>query len=275
MHTMWKGSVSFGLVNIPIKMFAATEDKQIKFRYLHDQCHTPVKYQKVCPTCNREITQEEIVKGFEYETGKFVIIKDEDLEGLQPAFSKAIEIIDFVDLVEIDPIYFDKTYYLSPQDTGGKAYNLLRQAMLDTGKIGIAQITIRSKQSLAALRVYKNLLVLETIFYPDEVRAVDLVPGVPENVQVDEKELTMAKQLVENLTAPFEPDKYKDDYREALREMINKKIEGEEFEVAPEAPQRNIIDLMQALQASIEQTETKPKPVEKKTRGRKKKTTAS
>ena len=273
MHTMWKGSVSFGLVNIPIKMFAATEDKQIKFRYLHDQCHTPVKYQKVCPTCDREITQEEIVKGFEYETGKFVIIKDDDLESLQPAFSKAIEIIDFVDLVEIDPIYFDKTYFLSPQDTGGKAYNLLRQAMLDTGKIGIAQITIRSRQSLAALRVYKNLLVLETIFYPDEVRAVDLVPGVPENVQVDEKELTMAKQLVENLTAPFDPTKYKDDYREALREMINKKIEGEEFEIAPEAPQRNIIDLMQALQASIEQTDTKPK--EKKTRGRKKKTTAS
>ena len=272
MHTMWKGSISFGLVNIPIKMFASTEDKEIKFRYLHKECKTPLKYVRTCPTCNQEVDWEEIVKGYEYEPGRFVLLDEEDLATLQPEFTKAIEIIDFVDLAEIDPIYFIKSYYLSPQDTGGKAYNLLRRGLSDTGKIGIAKITIRSKQSLAAIRVYKNLLVLETLYFPDEVRTVDLVPGVPQTTEVNEKELSMAVQLIENLSAPFEPEKYTDDYREALRELINKKIEGEEIEVPKEAPQKNIIDLMQALQASLDQTTPKKKTTSK---GRKKKTTSA
>ncbi|TCS84167.1 Ku protein [Tepidibacillus fermentans] len=271
MHTMWKGSISFGLVNIPIKMFASTEDKEIKFRYLHKECKTPLKYVRTCPTCNVEVEWNDIVRGFEYEPGRFVLIEDEALASLQPEINKAIEILDFVNLSEIDPIYFDKSYYLSPQDTGGKAYNLLRQGLKETGKIGIAKITIRSKQSLAAIRVYQNLLVLETLYFPDEVRSVELVPGIPQNMDVNEKELSMAIQLIENLSAPFEPNKYTDDYREALRELINKKIEGEEIEIPKEAPQKNIIDLMQALKASIEQTT----PTKKTTRGRNKKTTAS
>jgi len=272
MHTMWKGSVSFGLVNIPVRMFTATENKDIKFRYLHKECRTPIKYQKTCPTCETEVDLDDIVKGYEYEPGKFVIIDDEDFEAIKPETGRAIEILDFVDLKEIDPIYFDKTYYLSPQETGGKAYNLLRQAMNDTDKIAIAKITIRSKQSLAALRVYQNLLVMETIFYPDEIRAVELVPGIPENLNIDKKELDMAVHLISNLSAKFEPEKYTDEYREALIEVIEKKIEGEEIEVAPEAPRKNIIDLMQALQASIEETEKREKPGKKQ--GRKKKETA-
>lgn len=275
MHTMWKGSISFGLVNIPIKMFASTEDKDIKFKYLHNECKTPIKYQRTCPTCNTEVGWDDIVKGFEYEPGRFVIIEDEDLEAIKPDISKSIQILDFIDLKEIDPIFFDKSYYLSPQDTGGKAYHLLREAMNNTGRIAIAKIAIRSKESLAALRVYKNLLVLETIYYPDEIRAVDLVPGIPENINLDKKELDMAIQLIGNLSDKFEPEKYTDEYRESLRKLIEKKIEGEDFEVAPEAPQRNIIDLMQALQASIEKTDdTKKKKPTAKGRGRKKKTTA-
>lgn len=275
MHTMWKGSISFGLVNIPIKMFASTEDKDIKFKNLHKECRTPIKYTRTCPTCDKEVDWNDIVKGYEYEPGRFVLIDDDDLKALKPDINKSIEIIDFVNLSEIDPIYFNKSYYLSPQDTGGKAYNLLRHAMNDTGKIGIAKITIRNKQSLAALRVYENVLVLESIFYPDEVRAIDLIPGIPENLNLDQKELDMAVQLIENLSTKFEPEKYTDDYREALRELIAKKVEGEEVEIAPEAPQKNIIDLMQALQASVEQTEPKKKATKKGTRGRKKKTTAS
>jgi len=276
MHTMWKGSISFGLVNIPIKMFAATEDKDVRFKYLHRECRTPIKYEKTCPTCNKEISYEDIVRGFEYEPGKYVIIDDEDLKAVKTETNKkAIEILDFVNLSEIDPIYFDKSYYLSPQDTGGKAYNLLRQAMKDTGKIAIAKITIRNKQSLAALRVYNNLLVMETIFYPDEVRSIDLVPGIPENIEVDKKELDMATKLIDNLTEKFEPDKYKDDYREALMELINKKVQGQEIEVPPEAPQRNVIDLMEALQASLKEAkkDTKKKTPTKKaaTKGKKKK----
>lgn len=274
MHTMWKGSISFGLVNIPIKMFASTENKDVTFKYLHKECRTPIKNQRRCPTCETDIDWDDIVKGYEYEPGHFVIIDEEDIEAIKPDASKAIEILDFVNLSEIDPIYFDKTYYLSPQDTGGKAYHLLRQSMSDTDKIGIAKITIRSKQSLAALRVYKNLLVLETIFYPDEIRSVDLVPGIPKEITLDKKELDMAIHLINNLSSDFEPEKYTDDYRQALQDLIAQKIEGQEIEIAPEAPQRNIIDLMQALQASIEETEKK-KPATPATRGRKKKTTAS
>jgi DNA end-binding protein Ku len=234
MHTMWKGSVSFGLVNIPIKMFTATEDKDIKFRYLHKECHTPLKYKKICPTCNKEVAEAEIVKGYEYETGHFIIIEEKDILALKAEIDdRNIEILDFVKLTEIDPIYFDKSYYLAPQENGSKAYTLLRKAMNDTDKIAIAKMTIRNKQTLAALRVFKNILVLETIFYPDEVRPVSQVPGLPEGDIVNEKELDIATKLIDNLTAPFDPQKYKDDYREALRELINKKIEGQEIEVAP------------------------------------------
>lgn len=259
MHTMWKGSVSFGLVNIPIKMFTATEDKDIKFRYLHKECHTPLKYKKVCPTCNKEVAEAEIIKGYEYETGHFIIIEEKDILALKAEIDdRNIEILDFVKLTEIDPIYFDKSYYLAPQENGRKAYTLLRKAMNDTDKIAIAKMTIRNKQTLAALRVFKNILVLETIFYPDEVRPVSQVSGLPEGDIVNEKELDIATKLIDNLTAPFDPQKYKDDYREALRELINKKIEGQEIEVAPQAPQRNVIDLMEALQASLKESKKKP-----------------
>ncbi len=256
MHTMWKGSISFGLVNIPIKMFAATEDRDIHFRYIHNKCKTPIKNERVCPTCNEKVTQNDIVRGYEYEPGHFVIIEDKDIDAVRPTSAKTIEILDFVNLKEIDPIYFEKSYYLSPQENGGsKAYNLLRQAMNDTGRIAIARITIRDKQSLAVLRVLKNVLVLETIYFPDEVRDMKQIPGIPENASADERELQMAGQLIENLTADFEPEKYKDDYREALLTMIHQKIEGEEIVSAPEAPQRNVIDLMAALQASLKKTE--------------------
>lgn len=271
MHTMWKGSISFGLVNIPIKMFAATENKDVRFRNLHKECNTPIKYKKTCPTCNKEISEDEIVKGFEYEPGHFVIITNEDINSVKNEIdSKSIEIVDFVNLSDIDPIYFDKTYYLAPQDTIGKAYKLLRKAMNDTGKIAIARITIRNKQSLAALRVYENTLVMETIFYPDEVRPISQVPGLPEDEEVNEKELTIANQLIGNLTSEFDPSKYKDNYREAMTELINQKIAGKEIQVAPETPEKNIIDLMEALQASLQETKTAKAKPSKRT---KKKTT--
>ena len=275
MHTMWKGSISFGLVNIPIKMFTATEEKDIRFRYLHKECNTPLKYKKVCPTCDKEVSESDIVRGFEYETGHFIIMEERDLEALKSEVdTKAIDILDFVNLSEIDPIYFDKSYYLSPQDTGNKAYNLLRKAMNDTGKIAIAKMTIRNKQTLAALRVFENVLVLETIFYPDEVRPVQQVPGLPEGVEVNEKELTIATQLIENLSAPFAPEKYKDDYRAALRELIDKKIAGQEIEVAPEVPHKNVIDLMEALQASLKQTAKKTATKKEKPPSKKKQPSA-
>lgn len=271
MHTLWKGSISFGLVNIPIKMFTATEDKDIRFKYLHKACNTPIKYEKVCPTCNEKINEGDIVRGFEYEPGQYIILDKDDFNSLKTSVqSKTIEILDFVNLKDIDPIYFDKSYYLGPQDNGTNAYGLLRKVMLDTKKIAIAKVTIRNKQSLAALRIYNNALVMETIFYPDEIRSVSLVPGLPENLEINDKELDIATKLVDNLTEKFDPQKYTDDYREALRALIDKKIEGKEIETAPEAPQKNVIDLMEALKASVKETSKTPAKKKKKTSSKRK-----
>jgi Ku protein, prokaryotic len=256
MHTMWKGSVSFGLVNIPVRMFAATEDKDVRFKILHRKCRTPIKQERFCPHCNEKVGPDDVVRGFEYEPGRFVLIDDEDLEAIKPATARTAEILDFVDLREIDPIYFDKSYYLAPQDTGGwKAYALLCEAMKSTGKIAVARITIRNKQSLAVIRAYGNILILETIFYPDEVRPVTQVPDIPENVKIDDREMEMARQLIESLTSEFRPEKYRDDYRENLLELIRKKAGGEEIVSSPEAPQRNVVDLMAALQESLRQAQ--------------------
>jgi len=272
MHTVWKGAISFGLVNIPVRMFTATEDRDIKFRYLHKVCNTPINYKKFCPTCNTDVSEDDIVRGFEYEPGHFVILNDADFEAAKGSSGgKNIEILDFVNLSEIDPVYFDKTYYLSPQETGAKAYNLLRRAMSDTGKIAIARVTIRSKETLAALRVYKNALVMETLFYADEVRPAEQIPGLPEVTETNEKELDIAVKLIESLTTKFEPEKYTNEYKTALTELIQKKVEGKEIKVAPEAPKQNVIDLMEALKAILQEA-AKKKPAKsgarKKTAGK-------
>jgi len=268
MHTMWKGSIQFGLVNIPIKLFSATEDKDIKLRQLHKKCHTPIQYEKKCPHCDETISNEEIVKGFEYVKGKFVVLSDEELQELKDEHAeKTVEIKDFVDLTEIDPIYFHRSYFMGPGENGLKAYALLRSALEKSGKIGIAEITIRSKRQLAVVRVYENCLVMETIHYPDEVRSVKHVPSLPDEVDIQEKELNTAMMLIEQLTTTFNPENYHDDYREALQQKIDEKINRNEGKAIEERPRENVVDLMSALQASIERTkkqETSPKATEKK-----------
>ncbi|KZE53181.1 Ku protein [Brevibacillus parabrevis] len=263
MHTVWKGSISFGLVNIPVRMFTATEERDIRFRQLHKECNTPIKYTKMCPHCQREVDASEIVRGYEYEKGHFVMINDEDLEAITPETRRAIEILDFVDLSEIDPVYFDKSYFLSPQDTGEKAYALLRAAMGQSGKIAIAQVTMRNRQSLAVIRLYEHCMMLETIFYPDEVRPVNQVPALPEaTIPLAENELKMATELIGNMTVPFDPAKYTDEYRSELQKMIEKKLEGQEIATAPTVARTNVIDLMQALKESLASTAgTSPGPV--------------
>jgi DNA end-binding protein Ku len=260
MHTVWRGSISFGLVNIPVKMFTATEDKDIRFKYIHKECHTPVKYKKTCPSCNKEVQPEDIVKGYEYEPGRFVILTEEDFESIEVKSEKTVEILDFVKLEEVDPVYFYKTYFLGPQETGGKAYTLLREALNGKQRIAVAKITIRDRESLAVIRVYNNVLVLETIFYPDEVRDSKQVPGVPENLQTTKAELDMATQLIDNLTTVFDPDKYSDTYRERLLDKINAKVEGKEFVVKKENDKENIVSLMEALKQSIQMSKTNNNP---------------
>lgn len=274
MHTMWKGSISFGLVNIPVKMYSATENKDIRFRQLHKECGSPIKYKKTCPNCDKEVVEEDIVKGYEYEPGKYVIIKEEDLASIAPETHKTIEIIDFVNLEQIDPIYFNKTYFLSPNETGDKPYQLLREAMNQTGKIAIARVMIRSKESLAAVRIYQNCIVMETIFSPDEVRSVNLVPGLDKEIKLNESEMKMAVQLIENLATDFNPEKYTDQYRERLNELIQTKIRGEEIVKEPDLPKANVVDLMEALQASVKATKQEKAKKTTKPRTRKKKTSS-
>lgn len=252
MHTVWKGAISFGLVHVPVKMFSATEDKNIAMRYIHRECGTPLAYVRTCPNCDEEVPWEDIVKGYEYEKGKFVLFEKEELEAVSGEVNKEIKILDFVHLSEIDPVYFQKTYYLAPGETGTGAYSLLMEAMKQSGKIGIAKVSIRSKSSLAAIRIIDRCIAMETIFYPDEIRSVDQVPNLPEKPQVLEKELDMAKMLIDQLTNTFEPEKYQDDYRMDLMELIEKKIAGEEIKIAPQQQQTSVVDLMSALQASLD-----------------------
>lgn len=267
MHTMWKGSISFGLVNIPVKLHSATENKDIKLRQLHEECKSPIKYERTCPVCERDVDNEEIVKAYEYAKNKFVVLDDEELSTLkQEQEDKAVEIMDFVKLEEIDPIYFERSYFLSPNEGGTKAYALLRKALLDTGKIGVAKIIIRSKEQLAIVRVYENTIVMETIHYPDEVRDVKDVPNVPADEELGKKELDTAKTLVDQLTSEFDPEKYKDEYRTALLDLIEAKKNDEEITTAkPKPTPDNVTDLMDALEKSLERTKKKKGTTKKKT----------
>jgi DNA end-binding protein Ku len=253
-HTVWKGAISFGLVHVPVKMFTATEDKDIHLRMIHKECGTPISNVRTCPHCEKEVTWEQIARGYEQEKGRFVLFEQEELDAIKPENTRTIQILDFVDLTEIDPLYYQKAYYLSPDQAGSGAYNLLLEAMRQSGKIGIAKIAIRSKSSLAAIRAVDNCICMETMHYPDEIRSLQLVPNLPEQANVNDKELTMAKMLIEQLSTSFDPAKYTDDYRIALQEAIQRKISGEgpDIVTAPEAARTNVIDLMAALQASLE-----------------------
>ncbi|MFP3916855.1 Ku protein [Lysinibacillus telephonicus] len=274
MHTVWKGSISFGLVNIPVKLHTATENKDIKLRQLHKECNSPISYQKVCPVCDKEVKNEDIVKAYEYSKNKFVVLDDEELEKLKKENEeKAVEIIEFVKLEEIDPIYFERSYFLAPDSGGGKAYALLRKALSDSGKIGVAKITIRSKEQLAIVRVYGQTLLMETIHFPDEVRNVEEVPNIPSEDKVAQKELDTALMLIDQLTAKFEPEKYQDDYRTALLELIEQKRSGEVTVTATEKEAvvpSDMTDLMAALQASLDRT-SKKKPTVRKRKTKEKK----
>jgi len=277
MRTLWKGAVSFGLVNIPVKMYVATEKKDLKFNYLHSECMSPIQYRKYCPHCDREIKTEEIVRGYEYQKGSYVVINEEDLDRIPVDNTKTIDILDFVNLEQVDPIYFDKSYYLEPSQGGEKAYSLLTEAIKKTNKVAIARIIIRTKQSLAALRVKDNVLIIETIFYPDEIRSADQINIGLSPEKLHDNEIKMAISLIENLSTDFKPEKYKDEYRQALWEMVETKITGKEIIKTPENKnENNVVDLMDALKASIELAEKNREPAKKTdTKKRKKSKTGS
>lgn len=261
MKTLWKGAISFGLVNIPVNMYVATENKDIRFNYLHKECLSPIRYQKYCPHCDKEIDGSDIVRGYEYQKGSYVVIDEEDLESIPQENTKTIDILDFVTLSQVDPVFFDKSYYLEPSPGGEKAYALIIEAMKKTDKIAIARVIIRSRQSLAALRAKEEILIMETIFYPDEIRSSELLNHGLNPSKLHEKEIKMAINLIENLSVDFDPAKYEDEYRKALGEMIAAKVAGEEVVTSQQPPEArgNVVDLMEALQASVKLAEEQRK----------------
>lgn len=272
MKVLWKGAISFGLVNIPVSMYVATENKDIKFNYLHKECMSPIKYQKYCPRCDKEVSSDEIVRGYEYQKGNYVVINQEDFERIPEENTKTVDILDFVNLSQVDPVYFDKTYYLEPAPGGEKAYTLIVDAMQKTGKIAIARIFIRSRQSLAAIRVKDDYLVMETIFYPDEIRSPASLNKGLDPAKLNANETKMAVSLIENLSTDFDPARYHDTYRQALGEIIEARIAGQEI-VTPEpaAEKGKVVDLMEALKASVKLAEENRKRTAGKTGNKRKK----
>jgi DNA end-binding protein Ku len=254
MRPLWKGSISFGLVNIPVRLFAATEQRNVRFRYLHEPCRTPVEYRKVCPSCKKEVSIDEIVKGYEYEKDRFVIIAESELARIPAETTRSIAIVDFVLQEEVDPVYYDRSYFLAPGETGEKAFQLLQRAMAEAGMVAVVRVVLRARQALGVLRVYEHTMALETMFYPDEVRSTGELPAWNTEIKVHDNELKMARELIGNLTAPFAPEKYTDEYRRSLLEMIEAKIAGEEVHIAPTPERAGVVDLVEALKASVEAT---------------------
>ena len=251
---IWSGSISFGLVTIPVRLFTAVREKRLHFRTLHDQDKVPLKQKMICPADGKEVHPEHTVKGYEIEKDRFVIIRQSELEAAAPKRTKAIEIQDFVELSEIDPVYFDRPYFVVPKPDGAKPYKLLLEAMQKTKKVGIAKVVMWNKEYLAAIRPLDGALVMETMHFNDEVIKVDTVPGVEVKAKVDDRELKMATQLIDSLTTDFKPAKYKDEYRAQVMELIEKKAAGEEIHTTPTTEEKGkgrAVNLMAALEASL------------------------
>ena len=252
MRSIWKGAISFGMVTIPVKLYSATESRDIRFRLLHKVDGAPIEEKRVCRADGKEVAWEELVRGFEVSKGEFVILDPEEIEAAKPESSTTIDIGDFVQAEEIDPVYFEKSYFLEPTDVGAKAFSLLRRALEETERVALARVTIRTRERLATLRTYEETLVLETMFWPDEIRStggLDLPEGSERTVRT--KELQMARSLVESLSDRFRPEAYTDAYRTALEELIERRMKGETRNAKRRKPSPKVIDLMEALQASV------------------------
>jgi DNA end-binding protein Ku len=248
-RSIWKGAISFGLVSIPIKLYSATEEKDVSFNLLHKKDGVRIKQQRYCPEDDAVIEWNDVARGYEIGPDEYVIMEPEDFDKVPVDTTRTIEITDFVPDEQIDPIYYQKTYYLEPDKVGGKPFSLLREVLKDSKLVALAKVTLRQKEQLCTLRVYNNLIALETMFYADEIRTTEELEAP--DAKISEKELEMARSLVKMLEGDFEPEKYHDAYREALLELIEAKAEGQEIK-RPKPAVSKITDLMEALRASVE-----------------------
>jgi DNA end-binding protein Ku len=251
MRAIWKGAVSFGLVSVPVKLYSATESKDISFRQVHAQDGGRIKYQRVCSIDGEEVPYSDIAKGYETEDGEMVIIDDSDMEDLPVTSSREIAVEKFVPSDQIDPMLFEKSYYLEPEKTGAKPYSLLRQALLDSDRMALVTVALRNRTSLAVLRVRDDVIVLQTMMWPDEIRQPDF--GSVDTSDAKPAEVKMANMLVETLAGDFDPDEFEDEYRAAIEELVRAKIEGGEVKRTPQSTKTSgeVVDLLAALQKSV------------------------
>lgn len=266
-RSIWRGAISFGLVNVPVKLFSAVSKKTVRFNQLHDADGVRIQMKRMCPADGEEVPYEHIVKGYEISPDQYVVITPDELKALDPEKSRSIDIEDFVDLDEIDPLYFDHPYYLAPDAGAAKAYGLLLKALGESGKVAIARFVMRDKQYLSAIRAANGVLTLETMLFADELVTPDQIEELPDvaNVKATKREVEMAQQLIESLSTSFEPGKYEDTYRDRVMDLIERKAQGEEIATQPEAEApKEVPDLMAALEASIRQTKQKRKAPAKK-----------
>jgi len=253
-RSIWSGAISFGLVNVPVKLYSAVSRKTVRFNQLNAETGNRIQQKRVDPETGDEVPYEQIVKGFELTKDRYVVITPDELDALEPERTRTIQIEDFVDLADIDPIYYDHPYYLVPDKGAAKAYGLLLNAMDASEKVAIARVVIRSKEALVAIRPAGDLLMMETMIFHDEVVGHDDIDELPDSsaLKVSDREVQMAQQLIDSLSGEFEPEKYHDEYREKVLELIERKASGEEITVQPEAPApAKVPDLMAALEASL------------------------
>jgi DNA end-binding protein Ku len=246
--TVWKGHLTFGLISIPVRMFTAARTERISFNQLHKECHSRLKQPLFCPVHNRIVERSEVVKGYEYEKDQYVLFTEEELDKIEPPSAKVMEILEFVKLGEMDPLYFDSSYYVSPEDAGVKAYQLLMQAMEESGYGAVAKLTMHQREHIVIIRPGTKGMTLHTMFYSNEIRAAEAVPG---KVELKDQEKKLAQQLIESLAAPFEPQKYRDEYQENVRTMIAAKLKGQEVTEVAQPHMAPVIDLMEALKKSL------------------------
>lgn len=254
MRPIWKGAISFGMVTIPVKMYSATETRDIRFRMLHREDGAPIQEKRFCTADGKEVAWADLVRGYEVSKGEYVILEPEEIDAAKPESSTTIDIGDFVEAAEIDPVYFEKSYFLEPMEVGAKPFTLLKRALEETGRVAVARVTIRTRERLATVRAYDDTLIVETMYWPDEIRstaALDLPEGTEGKVR--SKELEMARSLVENLADRFRPEQYTDSYRSALEELIERKMRGETRNRRRRKPEPKVVDLMAALQASVDE----------------------
>ncbi|HWC15067.1 MAG TPA: Ku protein [Actinomycetota bacterium] len=254
MRPLWKGAITFGLISIPVRLYSAVSEKSLKFHLMHEEDGGRIRYERVCSKCGKKVSWDDLVKGYEYSKDHYVTFTEDELGALDVDSIRAIDVVAFVPLADIDPIYFNKTYYVAPEAAGIKAYKLLADALEAEGQVGVAKIALRDKEHLATVRLKDDVFVLETMHWPDEIREPEF-EELDKTVKIQDSEVKMARQLIQQLSASFEPSEFADEYRAKLEELVQAKVEGQEVTIAaePEEEPTKVVDLMEALKASVEE----------------------